>query len=290
MQLENYARWGAHYYRTLRLMLLSERRSNFRDQALQHFGRDASGKEALFEEVSNDAEMRFATLKAPEPSLLVPELGSAALGVAVAVGAVGPVGAGPKAPPSPRVLPAEFMRGGGCFAPETPVLALAADGVTPMRVRIDRLCAGDLVLTAGGASRVRCVVVTPCPGGRAMLCRLPCGVELTEWHPVIDASARRWRFPLMLGEVRIRRCEAVFNLLLESGDVIDVNGTAAVTLGHGLEGEVVGHAFWGSDAVVRMLEQADGWEEGRVVLQPEWELAVRQTAREPTPAPLALAA
>ena len=33
--------WGRHYCRTLPLMLRAERRSNFRDAALQHFGKDA---------------------------------------------------------------------------------------------------------------------------------------------------------------------------------------------------------------------------------------------------------
>ena len=39
-----------HYARSLMAMLRTERRSNFRDKALQHFGRDAQGREALFEE------------------------------------------------------------------------------------------------------------------------------------------------------------------------------------------------------------------------------------------------
>ena len=41
---------AVHYARSLMAMLRTERRSNFRDKALQHFGRDAQGREALFEE------------------------------------------------------------------------------------------------------------------------------------------------------------------------------------------------------------------------------------------------
>ncbi len=43
---------------TLPQMLRAERRSNFRDACLQEFGKDASGREGLFEQMSNDAEMR----------------------------------------------------------------------------------------------------------------------------------------------------------------------------------------------------------------------------------------
>lgn len=83
----NFRRWGAHYFRTLPCMLKAERRSNFRDECLQHFGKDVRLREALFEAQSNDAEMRFATLQPPEPSLLRPECqgvphGAEATGVA----------------------------------------------------------------------------------------------------------------------------------------------------------------------------------------------------------------
>ena len=45
--------WGRHYLTTLPQMLRAERRSNFRDACLQQFGRDASGREALFNALSS---------------------------------------------------------------------------------------------------------------------------------------------------------------------------------------------------------------------------------------------
>merc|ERR1719506_1970832 len=89
-QQNNLSKWGRHYYRTLTRMLLAQRRSNFRDFALQHFGKDAEGREGLFEAISGDAEMKFASLKPPEPSLLNPP--TPAFGVPVTSGA----------PPPPR--------------------------------------------------------------------------------------------------------------------------------------------------------------------------------------------
>ena len=49
---ENFRKWGAHYFRTLACMLKAERRSNFLDECLAHFGRDARSREALFEDQS----------------------------------------------------------------------------------------------------------------------------------------------------------------------------------------------------------------------------------------------
>ena len=264
----NWRKWGQHYCRTFPLMLRAERRSNFRDQALQHFGKDAMGREALFEDQSNEAEMKFSTLKAPEPSLLAPR---PAMGVPVAGTAGGAAYAVPRA--APAVLPDEFMRGGGCFAPDATVLKAdpTADGGL-RRVRTDEVRAGDALLTPGGrAARVRCVVLTECKGGRALLSQLPGGgPALTEWHPVIDATTGRWRFPNMLGTPVMRKCAHVVNFLLE-GDapehVILVDGTPCVTLAHGLQGDVVAHEYWGTDAVVRDLERREGWAAGRVVME-----------------------
>ena len=39
--------WGKHYCRTLAGMLRAERRSNFRDACLEHFGRDAQARRAM---------------------------------------------------------------------------------------------------------------------------------------------------------------------------------------------------------------------------------------------------
>ena len=60
--------WGKHYLRTLPQMLRSERRSNFRDAALQPFGRDAAGQPASFDALSAAAELVFAELEPPVPS------------------------------------------------------------------------------------------------------------------------------------------------------------------------------------------------------------------------------
>ena len=177
----NFKRWGNHYFRTLACMLKAERRSNFRDECMQHFGKDKRKRDALFEEQSNAAEMRFATLKPPEPSLLRPPPPPAAASLGSAPGTM-PAMAAP--PPRPMALPDEFMRGGGCFGPNATVRLISAGGQA-RTVLVSQVRAGDSLLGEGGRiAHVRCVVLTECAGGRVMLSRLPSGLELTEWHPV----------------------------------------------------------------------------------------------------------
>jgi len=264
---ENRRTWGRHYCHTLPGMLRTERRSNFRDAALQHLGRDASGNDGLFAEQSDAAELAFATLAPPTPSLAA-RRNSATY-----------------APPA--ALPAEYMRGGGCFAPDATVDVV---GVGP--TRLDALRAGARVRTAdGGDAAVRCVVLTPCAGGRAVLVTLPRslgGLRLTEWHPVLctaDSDGGRFRFPLMLGAAALHACEHVYNLVLDRCHVPLVCGVGAVSLGHGLESDdVVRHAYWGG-AVLDDLAKLDGWAEGRVVLR-----AAKPTAAAAEPEPAASAA
>jgi len=265
-QADKFKKWGAHYFRTLSCMLRYERRSNFRDEALQHFGRDIDGNDALFESQSNAAESIFSTLKPPEPSLLHPPPPPPSH---TSYGSSMPEP--PRAAPAPRImaLPDEFMRGGGCFGP-TATVQLASGRVVP----VTAVYAGDTLLGEGGRpARVVCVVLTPCPGGRAMLTRLPNGLELTEWHPMRDRSGR-WRFPHMLGERTMRSTPYVYNFVLSPGHpTILVNGVPCAALGHGLEEPVVAHPYWGTHAVINDLMQRPGWQSGRVILP-----AVQSTA------------
>ena len=188
------------------------------------------GGDALFCELSDAAELAFATLAPPTPMLAERHA----------------AGSASYAPPA--ALPAEYMRGGGCFAPWATV-EVEGKGAT----RLDAVVGGDRVRTAdGGVAAVRCVVLTPCAGGRAVLVTLPgtSHLELTEWHPVLCAASGRFRFPLLLGgETRLRACAHVYNLVLERCHVPLINGVGCVSLGHGIEDDPVArHAYWGGAA------------------------------------------
>jgi hypothetical protein len=180
------------------------------------------------------------------------------------------------------------MRGGGCFAPEATV-DVEGRGAT----RLDAVRAGERVRTAdGGFAAVRCVVLTPCAGGRAVLVKLPgSGLEITEWHPVLDAATGRFHFPLLLGApARLRACEHVYNLVLDGRCHVPlVNGVGCVSLGHGIEDDPVArHPYWGA-AVLADLAAQPGWAEGRVVLASPAAAAAEQAAAAPVPPALPVA-
>jgi len=248
VQPDKFSTWGRHYVVTLPIMLRLERRSNFRDICLQGYGKDARGREGLFEQLSNDAEMVFATLKPPEPSAKRRGGGGGGGGSGGAV---------------MTRMPDEFMRGGGCFGPLCRVEVLA-DGVVEKRP-LCKVSAGDLVRVAGGGfARVVCLVHSPCPEGHALMRRVG-RLTITEWHPVLMRGA--WHYPAVVGEPVEMGLDHVINLVLASTHMLLVEGILCVTLGHQLTAPVAAHPFYGSDAVLDVLRAQDGWASGRVVLE-----------------------
>lgn len=244
VECEKFKMWGRHYLLTLPGMLRSERRSNFRDACLQPFGKDSSGCEGLFEELSNGAELCFATLKPPEPSKVRSTSASR---------------------PLPSRMPDEFMRGGGCFGPNGLVTVAFPDGNTCEK-RVADVRAGDALLCeGGGAAEVLCVVRTETNGGRAELARLPNGLEITPWHPVRYGAI--WHFPILRGQQIVRTTPFVYNFVLAPGvPTILVNGLPCAALGHGLQDDVVKHSYWGTTKVIDDMKAMAGWAGGDILL------------------------
>lgn len=92
------------------------------------------------------------------------------------------------------------------------------------------------------------------------------GLAITPTHPVFDA-VMGWVNPRDMRSPSIVECGAeVYNLVLEGGRSVVVNGVECATMGHWREGST-GHEFWGDLArVERCLRGVDavGFEAGRV--------------------------
>mmetsp|Transcript_64913 Transcript_64913/g.131853 ORF Transcript_64913/g.131853 Transcript_64913/m.131853 type:complete len:100 (-) Transcript_64913:68-367(-) len=60
--------------------------------------------------------------------------------------------------------------------------------------------------------------------------------------------------------------QRVYNIVLDRGHVVTVDGVEAVTLGHGLQDDIVRHPYFGTHAVVDDLRALPGWHRGRIDL------------------------
>ena len=135
-----------------------------------------------------------------------------------------------------------------------------------MRIPIADIRRGDAVWTPNGPALVLYAIEMNTTARSQPMTQLG-RLSITPWHPVVDPdkNGRIWAFPAHLNGFSDRLVQTVYNLVLTSGHIIDVEGIQCVTLAHGFEEEPVAHAFFGSQAVVDCLQKQPGFAEGRPV-------------------------
>ena len=123
-----------------------------------------------------------------------------------------------------------------------------------MTCRVADLMPGDLVLGPDGrTAKVRCVVQTPCDEGPVALVEVSENLRLTPFHPILKDG--HWRFPADIKEAGLHDCSSIYNFFLDGAPAFMVDGTAVVSLGHGLTEGAAAHAYFGTQAVIQDLEK-----------------------------------
>jgi len=231
-------KWGKHYVRAYLKAQENQQCMNFKDAGLQIYGGD------LFRILQEEGDKIFGSLPVLTPSI-VPSLPT--YGVAA-----------PVAPPPVNMAAVFHNPYGGCFAPSCGVLM--ADG---KRKAIIDISPGDEVWTSTGTAMVDLHVTLGSYNKFQPMCRIG-KLVITPWHPIrIDD---RWVFPEDVCPLEDRMMPIVYNLVLSSGHVIDVEGTQTVTLGHEFTGHVVKHEFFGSRRrILEALSKQPGYAEKRPV-------------------------
>ncbi|CAF0945756.1 unnamed protein product [Rotaria sordida] len=214
---EWFNKWGVHYLPSLTRTHLLQICNNFKDPGVQHYG-----KGELFSKVRDDMDDIFCSLPAPKTSLTT----SAPVDMAVFYNAAG-----------------------GCFYEECTVRLM--NGTTKL---VKDVQPGDRMAPHGGM--VRFVVKTKCRNRKAKMVIVENDLIITAWHPIRLSS--QWIMPCSLvSSVHEISCDAVYNFVLDQGHTVFVNDIECVTLGHGFQEDVVRHAYYGSQRVVKDLEKLD---------------------------------
>eukprot|EP01090_Pellita_catalonica_P021756 TRINITY_DN8229_c0_g2_i1.p1 TRINITY_DN8229_c0_g2~~TRINITY_DN8229_c0_g2_i1.p1 ORF type:complete len:523 (+),score=88.50 TRINITY_DN8229_c0_g2_i1:1-1569(+) len=237
---EYYTKWGRHYLPSLNRAHLLQVCNNFKDPGVQVYGGE------LFSDLRDEADDTFCKLPPPKPSRATAS--------------------------SSRLSSMSVYNSSSapCFAGRCTVQMTG--GVTK---RVDEVSKGDLVSGPNqhGSHEVQCVVKTNCLGNKANLVEFESGLAVTPWHPIKVAG--NWEFPCemisKMDGVKMSKdidCEAVYSFVLKSGHTMTINGTTAVTFGHGFEEDKVKHPYYGTDRVLSDLKRMPGWAEGLVQLQP----------------------
>jgi hypothetical protein len=98
-------------------------------------------------------------------------------------------------------------------------------------------------------------------------------LKLTPWHPVMKDG--KWVFPInemtkntSTSDITIHKT-TVYNFVLDSVHLITINNIVACTFGHNISGPVIGHKFYGTDAVINDLKKMNGWTNGFINITTE---------------------
>lgn len=252
---ERFNRWGKHYLRALMRAHQLQVCTNFMDPGLQLYGG------SLFRSLRARGDSIFLTLPPPKKQAYIPP--------EVSYGAPAATAARQRSP-SPNMNTYYAGAGGGCFAPSSRVRRAScfhASAEGDESVELEEVRAGDLLRVAdGGLAQVRCVVRIARDTARSIVA-LPGGLHITPRHPVRVGGL--WQLPRDLPGASLVPCAGgcVYNLVLDRCHVLLVEGLECATWGHGLEGDIIGHAFFGSHRVLDNLAAMDGWHQGLVCLQ-----------------------
>ncbi|CAF4825692.1 unnamed protein product [Rotaria sp. Silwood1] len=101
---------------------------------------------------------------------------------------------------------------------------------------------------------VKFVVKTICKNRKAKMVIVENNLIITAWHPI--RANQQWIMPCTLvSSPNEISCEAVYNFALDQGHTVLVNDVECVTLGHGFQEDIVRHAYYGSQRVIKDLEK-----------------------------------
>ena len=245
---DSYKRWGIHYLLSLSSAHLNQKRNNFKDPGVQHYGG------ALFEELVDVLDDVFNKLPPPKSTRRsnVSRYGG--------YGGSGGSSAG-RVNTSVASMSTYNTRSDPCFHGDCIVTSI--DGLP---ILMKDLKKGDEIISAPGMpfDVVKCVIKTKCKNGKSELVTFASGLKITSWHPIAHGS--QWVFPSDVGTPFDEQCDYVYNVIMEKRQPINVNGVKCCTLGHNIKGNVIGHEYFGTDKVVEDFSKLSGWKNGFIEL------------------------
>jgi hypothetical protein len=149
----------------------------------------------------------------------------------------------------------------GCFTGDC--MVKMSDG---SEKRVDELKKGDIVQ---GGHKVMVVLMIPV-NKEVDMAVFTRGLKITPWHPMIIKDDDQWAFPIELHTITKTYVDNYYNLVLETGHIVELNTHQVVTLGHGfINNSVIKHPYFGTQAVIDDLKMHPDWESGFLVINSE---------------------
>lgn len=239
-KIEWYESWGNTHLIAYHRALVCKQCINFKDKVLQHFAGPT------FQALQEEGITIFSDISPPNPSIALRTWSTHNSPMTYSIPAF-----------------ADFVNpNGGCFSGSCVVLTHEG---RPKYVK--DLKRGDQVW---GGHTIRAVVYTALEEPVPMV-KFSSGLLITPWHPIRNSPVEPWQHPAEMekGALGVFDMKEYYNLVLDTGHVVEINGYQVCTLGHGFtDNDVIRHPYFGTDAVIEDLKMYDGWAEGLVQLSP----------------------
>jgi len=249
---ERFNRWGKHYLRALARSHQLQLCTNFMDPGLQVYGG------TLFKERREEGGRIFLSLPPPQPTARAPMAPRNSLTGGTAYTTARAV--------VPDMSTYYAGSGGGCFVASATVEVVERGRMSVRRTRVDAVRAGDLVCVGDGSvARVRCVVRIHVGTTARPIVAFASGLAITAAHPVRVGGEWRRACDVPGAVAAPGSSPLVFNFVLDRCHLLRVDGFECATWGHCISGPIIGHPFYGTQSVVKVLEAARGWARGCVV-------------------------
>lgn len=169
------------------------------------------------------------------------------------------------APPRPTLkttvqtqnMTSYYNQSGGCFSGNCNVLM--ADSTTKLVKEIKK---GDKIKTLYGDAVIKCVIkltynkIIP-------ISRIN-NLEITPFHPIYYEN--EWKFPQELCSSSESFMTELYDFVLDSHHIVNINNINVVCLGHGIKGPCVEHEYFGK-YIIEDLENMYGWNDGYINLE-----------------------
>lgn len=217
-------KWGYHYLLSLSLAHLTRQCHNYKDQGVQLYGN------TLFQSLQDQVYKIFSSIAPPRPSL--------------------------RAQVVRTDMSAYVDRSGGCFGPECKIRL--AGGFTKPLCELD---GKELVYQGDGieCSKIKYIVCTEIPQGQKFMCKIN-ELIISEYHPMYCTNSSGWVFPINLVKSEEIDINYMYNIVLESGFWIEIEGFKCISLGHNLtqfdsSNQILSHDYFGSSKVIDDLEK-----------------------------------
>jgi len=281
-----YSKWGKHYLRSLIRAHQLQICHNFKDPGVQLYG----GK--LFKETQNAIDAIFCELPAPEPSLLNPPEPVKKPAV-IMPGAVQnhwqmSKSVAPSSTKKGKAKQADYTHSAGSKSHAAPAKYVApkmdryldrcsgcfdGDGLVQLSngqfKKVKELLKGDKIISQGKITEIICLVKYEI--NREIDLTNLNGVLITPWHPVLVNNI--WKFPIEISQPQRKFIAEIYNLVLKSQHIVEINKIKLVTLGHGIfTNKTVSHEYFGTQRVIEDLKKIDGYEIGKITVPESFEM------------------